>query len=137
MSYGYPRANPAPSYGSLNGSVCSNSICLTKCASTFERSLLLFAGGTHDISNLAAIHGSSFHAGGGVHDEQSGKVRPAEPVSSGSPESNSTVENSRRKRSLPDVSEDLAPDRDSREHISLVASTSALVSAPSTKRGPS
>ena len=116
-------------------SVCSNSICLTKCASTSGRSLLLFAGGTHGTSNLAALHEPGFHAGGGAHAEQSGKVRLAEPVSSGSPESNSRVENSRGKRSLPDV--DLAPDHDSRGHISLVASTSALVSAPSTKRGPS
>lgn len=49
---------------------------------------------------------------------------------------NSSVENSRRKRSLPDIAHDHTPERDSKEHGSVVASTSALVSVPGTKRGP-
>jgi hypothetical protein len=46
-------------------------------------------------------------------------------------DSNSSVANSRRKRSLPDIVDSPA----SREYISVVASTSALVSAAGAKRG--
>jgi len=49
--------------------------------------------------------------------------------------SNSSVENSRRKRSLPDIAHDPTPEHDSREYGSVIASTSALVSMQGTKRG--
>lgn len=46
------------------------------------------------------------------------------------------MENSRRKRSLPDIADVSTPEYDSRECDGVVASTSALVSVPGTKRGP-
>lgn len=45
------------------------------------------------------------------------------------------AENSRSKRSVPDIADDPAPGHDVREYSSIVASTSTLVAAQYTKRG--
>ena len=46
-----------------------------------------------------------------------------------------SVENSRSKRSLPDIADDPAPGYDAQEYSSVVASTSTHVVSPCTKRG--
>jgi hypothetical protein len=46
-----------------------------------------------------------------------------------------SVENSRSKRSIPDITKDPAPAYDAQEHGDIVASTSTLVASPCTKRG--
>ena len=49
--------------------------------------------------------------------------------------SNSSAENSRSKRPLPDIVNDPASEHDVQEDSSVVASSSALVASPCTKRG--
>lgn len=73
--------------------------------------------------------------GGGEHPDQNGQVRTAEHNHRVSRASNLSVENSRRKRTLPDIANNPTPVHDSREYDSVIASTSALVSVPGSKRG--
>ena len=74
--------------------------------------------------------------GGGEHPDQNGQVRAAEHTHQVSRASNLSVENSRRKRSIPDIADEPTPEHDSRGYDGVIASTSALVSVPGTKRGP-